>query len=166
MAILVEEDFEDAEVLEPLRTLKDSGARVVVIGSGSSQVYNGRRGALIESEIVADEASAQQFDAVIVPGGYAPDRMRMHQPMINFVRQACDMGKIVAAICHGPVLLISADVVRGRRVTSWPSVAIDLRNAGATWIDEPVVRDGNIITSRKLADLPSFSQEIARAIAW
>jgi protease I len=90
--------------------------------------------------------------------------MRMHKPMIDLVRKAHDLGRPVAAICHGPQLLISAEVVRGRRVTSWPSIAIDLKNAGAIWVDEAVVRDGNLITSRQPADLPEFNAAIIEAL--
>ena len=90
--------------------------------------------------------------------------MRLHQPMVDLVRKAHDLGKVVAAVCHGPQLLISADIVRGRRVTSWPSIAVDLKNAGADWVDEPVVRDGNLITARKPADLPRFNKAIIEAL--
>ncbi len=165
IAILAEEDFEDSELVEPLRAMKDAGARVAIVGSGSKQRYEGKRGtATIAVDTTADKIKVEDFDAVIVPGGYAPDKMRLHQPMINLVRKAHDAGKIIAAVCHGPQLLISADIVRGRRVTSWPSVAIDLKNAGANWVNEPVVRDGNIITSRKPADLPKFNKAIIEAL--
>lgn len=163
--ILVEEDFEDSEFMEPLRALKDADARVVIVGSGSKQTYAGKRGsAKITVDTTADKVKADDFDAVVVPGGYAPDKMRLYQSMIDLVRKAHDNGKIVAAICHGPQLLISADVVRGRRVTSWPSIAVDLKNAGANWVDEPVVKDGNIITSRKPVDLPKFNRAIIEAL--
>ncbi len=165
IAILAEEDFEDSELMEPLRAMKDAGARVVIVGSGSKQRYKGKHSsATITVDTTADKVKAEDFDAVIIPGGYAPDKMRLYQPMIDLVRKAHDDGKIVAAICHGPQLLISADIVRGRHVTSWPSVAIDLKNAGANWVDEPVVRDGNIITSRKPADLPKFNKAIIEAL--
>ena len=108
--------------------------------------------------------AADDFDAIIVPGGYAPDKMRLHQAMIDLVTKIYHQRKVVAAICHGPQLLISADIVRGRRVTSWASVAVDLKNAGALWVDEPVVRDGNLITSRKPADLPQFNAAVIAAL--
>jgi len=165
IAILAEEGFEDSELIEPLRAMKDAGARVVVVGSGSQESYSGKRGkATIKVDVTADKVSAEDFDAVIVPGGYAPDKMRLHQPMIDLVRKAHDSGKVVAAICHGPQLLISADIVTGRRLTSWPSVAVDLRNAGADWVDEPLVQDRNLITSRKPADLPRFNKAIIEAL--
>ena len=165
IAILAEEDFEDSELIEPLRAMKNASAKVVVVGSGSKETYKGKRGNVtIRVDTTADNVSAEDFDAIIIPGGYAPDKMRLHQPMVDLVRKAYDSGKIVAAICHGPQLLISADIVRGRRVTSWPSVAEDLRNAGAEWVDVPVAQDGNLITSRKPADLPKFNKAIIDAL--
>jgi protease I len=165
VAILAEQDFEDSELTEPLKAMKEAGAQVFVVGSGSQASYKGKRGkASIKVDIDADKVRAEDFDAIIIPGGYAPDKMRLHQPMIDLVKRAHDLGKVIAAICHGPQLLISADVVKGRRITSWPSVAVDLRNAGANWVDEPVVRDGNLITSRKPSDLPVFNRAIIQAL--
>lgn len=165
IAILAEEDFEDSELIEPMRAMKNAGAKVLIVGSGSQEAYRGKRGnAAAIVDAAADNVKAEDFDAIIVPGGYAADKMRLHQSMVDLVRKAYDLGKVVAAICHGPQLLISADIVRGRRVTSWPSVAVDLRNAGADWVDAPIVRDGNLITSRKPADLPQFNKAISEAL--
>jgi protease I len=165
IAILAEEDFEDSELIEPLRSMKKAGAKVVIVGSGSKETYHGKRGnTTIRIDTTADKVKAEDFDAIIIPGGYAPDKMRLHQSMVELVRKAHELGKVVAAICHGPQLLISADTVRGRRVTSWPSLAVDLENAGAEWVDEPVVQDGNLITSRKPADLPRFNKAIIEAL--
>ena len=165
IAILAEEDFEDAELIVTMRMMKNVGAKVVIVGSGSQESYRGKRGnATIVVDATADRVKAEDFDAVIVPGGYAPDRMRLYQSMIDLVRKAHDLGKLIAAICHGPQLLLSAGIVNGRRVTSWPSVAVDVKNAGAKWVDEPVVRDGNLITSRKPADLPRFNEAIIEAL--
>jgi protease I len=165
VAILAEQDFEDVELTEPLKAMKDAGAQIFVVGSGSQTSYQGKRGkATIKVDIDADKVRADDFDAIIIPGGYAPDKMRLHQPMIDLVKKAHDLGKVIAAVCHGPQLLISADIVKGRRLTSWPSVAIDLKNAGAIWVDEPLVKDGNIITSRRPADLPVFNSAIIQAL--
>ena len=165
VAILAEQDFEDSELMEPLKAMQEAGAQVFVVGSGSQQSYRGKRGkATVKVDIDADKVKAEDFDAIVIPGGYAPDKMRLHQPMIDLVKKAHDLGKVIAAICHGPQLLISAEIVRGRRVTSWPSVAIDLKNAGANWVDEPIVRDGNLITSRKPSDLPVFNRAIIQAL--
>jgi protease I len=165
IAILAEEGFEDSELIEPLRAAKNAGAKVVIVGSGSQESYHGKRGnATARVDATADNVRAEDFDAIIVPGGYAPDKMRLHQSMVELVRKAYDLDRVVAAICHGPQLLISAEIVKGRRVTSWPSIAVDLKNAGADWVDAPVVQDGNLITSRKPADLPRFNKAIIEAL--
>ncbi len=165
IAILVEDGFEDSELAVPLKSMKAAGARAIVVGTDSTKSYRSKGSKrTIKADVVADSLKAENLDAIIIPGGYAPDRMRLHQPMIDLVKKAYAAGKIIAAICHGPQLLISADIVRGRRMTSWPSIAVDLRNAGADWVDEPVVQDGNIITSRKPADLPMFDKAIIDAV--
>ena len=165
IAILAEEGFEDAEIIETMRALKLLNAKVIIMGSGSSESYRGKRGqATVTVDTTADKVRAEDFDALVIPGGYAPDRMRSYQSMIDLVKTAHDSCKIIAAICHGPQLLISADIVRGRRVTSWPSIAVDLQNAGAEWVNESVVQDRNIITSRKPADLPRFNKAIVEAL--
>ena len=165
IAILVEDGFEDSELTVPLKTMKVAGARVIVVGTDSGKTYQSKSGKkTITAEVAADSVKAEDLDAIIIPGGYAPDRMRLNQSMIDLVGKAYAAGKVIAAICHGPQLMISADVVRGRRMTSWPSIAVDLRNAGADWIDEPVVQDGNIITSRKPADIPVFDKAIIDAL--
>ena len=156
IVILVEEGFEDSELMEPLRAMKDAGARVVLAGSGSKPGYKGKHGSTkIKVDTTADRIKLKDFDALIIPGGYAPDKMRLHKPMVDLVKTAHDKDKVIAAICHGD---------RGCRVTSWPSIAVDLKNAGAIWVDEPVVRDGNIITSRRPVDLPKFNKAIAEAL--
>lgn len=165
VGILVEEGFEDSELVETSRAMSDAGAVVVTIGSGSSTSYRGLRGKVrARVDETAENVAVGQLDALVIPGGYAPDKMRLHQSMVDLVRRTLDSGKLVAAISHGPQLLISADTVKGRRVTSWPSIAIDLSNAGAIWVDEPVVQDGNVITAGKPADLPRFSKTVIDAL--
>jgi len=165
IAILAEEDFEDSELTIPMWGMKNAGARVVIVGSGSQEVYKGKRGqATIRVDVAADRVKPADFDAVIVPGGSAPDKMRLYKSLVELVRKANELGRVIAAICHGPQLLISADIVKGRRLTSWPSIAVDLKNAGAEWVDQPVVRDRNLITSRKPADLPRFNKAIIEAL--
>jgi len=110
------------------------------------------------------DVSANEFDALVIPGGYSPDKLRMSRPMVAFTRAFFDQGKLVAAVCHGPWMLVEADVAEGRTVTSWPSIRTDLINAGARWVDREVVEDGNLITSRKPDDLPAFSQAILRRL--
>ena len=165
IAILVEQAFEDSELIEPMKAMKEAGARVVIVGTELEKNYQGkRRTKTIRAEMATDKVKAEDFDAIIIPGGYAPDRMRLHKPMIDLVRKAYDLGKVIAASGNGPQLLISADIVRGHRLTSWPSIAVDLKNAGADWVDEPVVQNGNIITSRRPADIPMFNKRVIEAI--
>lgn len=169
VAILAEADFEDSELTQPLEAMREAGAEVTVVGPRAGKVYRGKKGkAEVTSSAAAEDVSQRDFDAIIVPGGHAPDKMRLHQAMIDLVKNAYDSGKLVAAVCHGPQLLISAGIVRGKRLTSWPSVKVDLQNAGADWIDAGAVRDGNLITSRRPSDLPAFSRSIIEALesAW
>ena len=107
----------------------------------------------------------KDFDALVIPGGHAPDKMRMRHAMVDLARDAIEAGKLVAAICHGPQLLISANAIRGRTLTCWPSIAVDVKNAGGLYVDKPVVEDGNLITSRKPDDVPAFSDAIIRALS-
>jgi protease I len=165
IAILVEDGFEDSELMLPLKVFKEAGARVALVGSNCNQNYKGRRGAVINTDgIAADTAKPEDFDIIIIPGGHAPDKMRSCLPMIDLLKRAHKKGKLIAAISYGAQVLISADIVRGVKLTSAMSIAVDLRNAGAIWLDEPVVRDGNIITSRRAADLPKFNKAITAAL--
>jgi protease I len=118
----------------------------------------------VRSEVAAGAAKAADFDGVVIPGGYAPGKMRIRPAMVDLVRDAVAAGKPVAAICHGPQMLISADVLRGRTVTCTPSIAVDVKNAGGLYVDRPVVEDGNVITSRKPDDVPQFSDAILGAL--
>jgi len=165
VAMLIEEEFEDREVSGPLEILRAAGVEVVVVGPVAGAEYRGKRGQVtIKSDVAAGGARAQHFDGVVIPGGYAPDRMRMRHAMVDLVRDTMEAGKPVAAICHGPQLLISANALRGRTLTCWPSIAIDVKNAGGRYVDRPVVEDGNLITSRKPDDVPAFSEAILRAL--
>jgi protease I len=166
VAMLVEDEFEDRELTGPLEALRAAGITVVVVGPAAGGSYTGKRGeAVITADIAAGAARIKDFDAVIIPGGHAPDKMRMRHAMVDLTRDAMTAGKPVAAICHGPQLLISANALKGRTLTCWPSIAIDVKNAGGLYVDKPVVEDGNLITSRKPDDVPAFSQAIIRALA-
>jgi deglycase len=166
VAILVEDEFEDLELTGPLEALRAAGAVVVIVGPTLGGTYHGKRGeANVISELAAVAARMQDFDALVIPGGHAPDKMRMRHAMVDLTREAMEAGKPVAAICHGPQLLISANVIRGRTLTCWPSIAIDVKNAGGLYVDKPVVEDGNLITSRKPDDVPAFSEAIVRALS-
>jgi protease I len=165
IALLVEDDFEDRELTGPLDALRDAGASVTIIGPTAGTEFRGKRGHAVTSDLAAGAARMSNFDALVIPGGYAPDRMRMRHAMVDLARDAMDSGKPVAAICHAPQLLISANALRGRTLTCWPSIAIDVKNAGGLYVDKPVVEDGNLITSRKPDDVPVFCEAIIRALS-
>jgi protease I len=157
----VAEDFEDSEFTVPFDRLKNAGHEVTVFGSKAGEIVVGKRGqARATVERVASGLDPDDFDALVIPGGYSPDHLRLDEDVVAFVRRFYETGKPVASICHGPQLLIEADVVKGRRMTSWPSIRTDLVNAGAKWVDCEVAVDGNLITSRKPADLDAFCDQI------
>jgi protease I len=166
VAILVEDGFEDRELTGPRDALRAAGAAITLIGPAAGAEFHGKRGqATVTADLAAGAARVADFDAFVVPGGHAPEKMRMRHAMVDLVRDAMDAGKPVAAICHGPQLLISANALRGRTVTCWPAIAIDVKNAGGLYVDKPVVEDGNLITSRKPDDVPMFSDAIIRALS-
>ena len=165
IALLVENDFEDTELTGPRDALREAGATVVVVGPTANTQFKGKKlGTVVTSDLAAGAAKPNDFDAVVIPGGYAPDKMRMRHAMVDFTREMFEAGKPVAAICHAPSLLISANAVRGRTLTCWPSIAVDVKNAGGMYVDKPVVEDGNLITSRKPDDIPFFNDAIIRAL--
>jgi protease I len=161
IAMPLASDFEDSEFTVPFDRLKHDGNDVVVIGRKAGEIVIGKRG---QARATIDHAAAglkpDDFDAVVIPGGYSPDHLRMDEDVVAFVRDFFATGKPVAAICHGPQLLIEAEVVKGHTLTSWPSIRKDLINAGAKWVDREVVVDGTLITSRKPADLDAFCNEV------
>lgn len=164
VALLVEEEFEDVELTGPLEALRTAGIDVVIVGPVAGTEYHGKRGASVKAELAAGRARMKDFDALLIPGGHAPDRMRLRHAMVDLARDAMTMNKPVAAICHGPQLLISANALRGRTLTCWPSIAIDVKNAGGLYYDRPVLEDGNLITSRKPDDVPAFSEALIRQL--
>jgi protease I len=164
VAIFTEDLYEDLELWYPLLRLREEGAEVVVVGSGDAKEHHGKYGYPVAVDQGISEVKAESFDAVVVPGGYAPDRMRRHPAMVAFVREMAHQGKVVAAICHGPWMLASARVVAGKTVTCFFAIKDDLVHAGATYRDAEVVVDGNLITSRKPADLPAFLSAIIAAL--
>jgi protease I len=164
IAILAENLYEDLELWYPLYRLKEAGAEVFVVGSGSAEVYTSKHGYPVKVDAEADMVDAGQFDAIVIPGGYAPDHMRRYPAMIKLVRDAHNQGKVVAGICHAGWMLASADIIRDRTVTGFRSIKDDLVNAGGRFVDQEVARDGNLITSRFPGDLPAFTREIIRAL--
>ena len=165
IAILAENLYQEMELWVPYYRLKEEGAEVKVVGAGGATSYASKHGYPVSVDAQAEAVSAVEFDAVIVPGGYAPDLMRRHEAMVRLVREAAQHGKVVAAICHAGWMLASADVVRGKDVTSFFSIKDDMVHAGARWVDREVVVDGTLITSRKPDDLPAFCREIVRALS-
>ena len=164
IAILVEEGYEDSELTGPLQRLRDAGAHISLVAPYASREYVGKRGHVVTSDLAAGSVRSDDFDALVIPGGHAPERMRLRHAMVDLTRDMAAAGKPVAAICHGPQLLISADLLRGRTVTCWPAIAIDVRNAGGLYVDRPVVCDGNLITSRKPDDVPQFTEALISAL--
>ncbi len=164
VAILVENLYQDQEVWYPYFRLKEEGADVVTVGSGSAATYTSKFGYPIEADKAAGEVSAANFEALVIPGGYAPDIMRRYPAMVKLVREAVLAGKVVAAICHGGWMLASAKVLHGRTVTGFFAIKDDLEHAGATFVDVEVAVDGNLITSRKPEDLPAFLRAIIAAL--
>lgn len=162
--IMVDEGVEDVEFLYPYYRLQEEGYKVVVLASKAKATYLGKHGVPITSEISPADVDIEEYDGLIIPGGRAPDKMRVNKDLVKIVKEAYGKGKVVAAVCHGPQMLIEADVLRGKKATCWKSVATDLKNAGATFIDAPVVVNGNLVTSRMPADLPKFCKEIIRLL--
>jgi protease I len=166
VAMLVEDEFDDRELTGPLEALRSAGVEVTIVGPTAGAQFRGKRGeAIVISDLAAGAARMNDFDALVIPGGHAPDKMRMRHAMVDLARDAMEANKPVAAICHGPSLLISANALRGRTLTCWPSIAIDVKNAGGRYVDKPVVEDGNLITSRKPDDVPVFTDAIIRALS-
>ena len=160
VALLIEDEYQILEGWYPLLRLQEAGAQVSVLGSGTKESYTSKEGYPMEVDAAAGDVRASDFDAVVVPGGFAPDNMRLHPEMIGFVRDMNESGKLVSAICHGGWVLVSAGVLGGKNATGYLPIKDDVQNAGGTWVDEPVVEDGNVITSRTPVDLPDFTRAI------
>ena len=165
VAILVEKMFEDLELHYPRLRLAEAGHAVDVIGPKRGETYVGKHGLPQKAEKAASDVRAGDYDLIVIPGGYSPDHMRRDEGIVAFVTDAAKRKIPMAAICHGPWMLCSTDALKGRRCTSFYSVADDVRNAGATWVDEACVVDGGVISSRVPADLPAFCRAILQALA-
>ena len=161
VAFVLGPDFEDSEFKVPYDRIRAAGHDVTVIGTKAGEQVTGKRGKeRFTPEVGPRDVDAGDFDALVIPGGYSPDKLRVDDGIVSFVRKMGDQGRVVAAICHAGSLLIEADVLEGRTVTSWPSIRTDLINAGADWVDRQVAIDDNFITSRKPDDLEAFSAAI------
>lgn len=165
IVILVEREYQDLEVWYPLLRLREEGAEVITAGSGSAEEYRGKYGYPINVSTTVQEIPVDEVDALIIPGGWAPDYLRRYAAVVSFVKDVFRKGKVVASICHGGSLLVSAGVVNGKRLTSFMAIKDDLVAAGAKFVDEEVVRDGNLITSRKPEDLPGFCRSIIESLS-
>ncbi len=165
IAILAENLYQEMELWYPYYRMKEEGAEVKVIGTGNAKQYASKDGYPVKVDASAKEVKGADFDAVIIPGGFAPDYMRRSEAMVKLVRDAFGAGKVVAAICHAGWMLCSSGIVKGKRATCFHSIRDDLKNAGAEYVDEEVVVDGNLITSRFPDDLPAFCREIIKALS-
>jgi protease I len=157
IAAIIADMFEDSEYTEPARAFRKAGHTVVNVGLKKGKTVRGKKkGTAVTVERAVQDVSVDGFDALLIPGGYSPDILRAHDDVVQFVKEFIDSGKPVFAICHAPQLLITAQVLKGRRITGWKSIIQDIKNAGAEFVDEEVVEDGNLISSRSPADLPAF----------
>jgi len=166
--IMATNRFEESELFEPRQLLLDRGAKVTLASLSLDEIMgtvHDRPGKSIKPDVLVKDATAADYDALLLPGGVGnPDQLRMHEDAIALIREFANTDKPVAAICHGPWLLVEADLLRGKRATSWPSIRTDLKNAGANVVDEEAVTDGNIITSREPGDVPAFTEALIAAI--
>ncbi len=162
-AVLVEQQYQEMEVWYPVYRLREAGCKVTLVGPQAGHNYPSKLGYPARSDKAAENVSADDFDILIIPGGYAPDHMRRTEAMIRLTRTMAEKGKVIGAICHGPWMLCSTPVLKGRKVTCFFAIKDDVINAGAQYVDAEVIRDGNIITSRKPDDLPAFMQTVIQA---
>ena len=156
IVILAEDLYDVLELWVPYYRMLEEGAEVIKVGSGSASVYNSKHGYQVEVDTEASKVSPDEIDGIIVPGGFGPDRLRRYPAVLDLVKAVFDQGKLVAAICHGGWVLVSAGVLKGRKATCVAAIKDDVSNAGANYVDEPVVVDGNLVTSRSPVDLPAW----------
>jgi protease I len=165
VAILLEAMYEDSELRVPYDRLRQAGHEPVIVGVEEGKRLTGKRGEeTVTVELAIGDVSPEEFDALVIPGGRSPERLRTHARVLAFTRAFFLSGKPIAAVCHGPLLLAAAGVARGLTLTSWPAIQGELSGAGARWVDREVVEDGNLVTSRKPADLEAFSQALLRQL--
>lgn len=163
--VLIENDYHDIEAWVPIYRLRELGLQVDLVGrQGTGPAYKGRYGYPATADFSSDQVQDVAYDCLVIPGGWAPDKLRMDPRAVELVAKAVSRGAVVAAICHGPSLLVDADVVRGKAVTSWPSIRRDLELAGGLWRNDEAVQDGRLITARKPDDLPAWLRLIAAAL--
>jgi len=164
IAVLVADQYQELEVWYPLLRFREEGAETVAVGAEAGKTYESKKGYPVVADKSVAAVTAADFDAVVIPGGWAPEALRQDVNVLKLVREMNKAGKVVAAICHAGWVIASADIVRGRRVTCYKAVKDDVIHAGGKYVDEEVVVDGNLITSRRPDDLPAFCREIAKAL--
>lgn len=164
VAFILDEMFEDSEFQVPYDRVREAGHQADIIGLARGKRITGKKGAELTTDKGIDEVGAGDYDALVIPGGYSPDKIRTNQGMVALTREMFEANKPVAAICHAGWMLAEADIIRGKTVTSYESVRTDLRNAGANWVDREVVEEGNLITSRNPGDLPAFCDALLRQL--
>jgi protease I len=163
-AVLVEQQYQEMEVWYPIYRLREVGCKVTVVAPEANQTYPSKLGYPVKSDRAAKDVKADDFDVLVIPGGFAPDYLRRNEAVLRLVSTMAEQGKPVAAICHGPWVLCSTQALKGRKVTCFSSIKDDVSNAGGKYVDQEVVRDGNIITSRTPEDLPAFLQTLIQAV--
>jgi protease I len=164
VAVLISPEFEELEFWVPVMRLQEEGASVVVVGARANEVIAGKHGITARTDLAFDSLDPANFDAVLIPGGWAPDRLRRYDSVKHFVKALDDSGKVVAMICHAGLVGISAGIVKGHTATGSEGIKDDLINAGAQWKDEPAFRSGNQVWGRVVADIPFFCRELVQAL--
>ena len=164
VAMVLAPNFEDVEAIDPKNYLEERGAKVTVIGLETGEI-EGKKGGKLSADTTFDQVNVNQFDALVIPGGGSPENLRIHDNAVQFTRDFAQSGKPVAAICHGAQLLISADVVKNKTITCVSKIRDDVKNAGANYVDQELVTDGNFITSRVPKDIPAFNQAVAESLS-
>lgn len=163
IAVILTDDFEDVEYTEPVRAFEEKGNELIHIGLTPGQIVRGKKkGTEVRIDRAVKDASVKDFDALLIPGGYSPDKLRVDEHAVRFAREFVESGKPIFAICHAAQLLITAQAIRGRKITGWKSIAQDIKNAGAEFLDEEVVEDGNLVSSRGPQDIPAFVEASLR----
>jgi len=166
VAVIIDDLFEDAEYLKPAAAFKEAGHEIVHVGikTAGQEIKGKKQGTTVKIDKKVDDVSTDEFDALLIPGGYSPDHLRTREEAVSFAREFMEKDKPVFSICHGPQLLITAKALEGRRVAGWKSIAQDIRYAGAEYVDQEVVEDGNLVSSRQPSDLPSFIRACLRKL--
>src|SRR5699024_10418509 len=160
VCFILADNYEDSEMINPYNAVKEAGHKAVIVGLEKGIELKSKKGASYTSDVSIDQVNADEYDAVVIPGGSAPEALRVSDKVIKFVQQTNKQGKVIAGICHGPQVMISADILKGKNTTCFIGVRDDVKNAGANFLDQEVVVDGNLVTSRTPKDEPAFIREI------